>query len=471
MKHGLLSVLMPVHNEQAFVRKIVHRVLEVDLPEGLDRELIIVDDGSTDGTSEILAQLGAEHPDRIRVFRQNPNQGKGAAIARAIEEMRGDIAVIQDADLEYDPADFRQLLDPILTGHADVVYGSRFASRSSRRVLNYHHSLGNTFLTHLSNLTTGLNLTDMETCYKVFRADVLRTIPLRSKRFGLEPEITAKVAKRDCVVYEVPINYHGRTYREGKKIGWRDGLEAVSVILKYWAIDDCVNERHGHHILRSLSGARRFTQWMVGTLEPFMGQRILEIGSGIANISRQLPKRERLTLSDVDDEYLRLLEQAFRHYESVDVIRLDLESDAHFDPIQERYDTVLCLNVLEHVDDDVSALRRMASALEPGGRLVVLVPQHESLYSEMDRELGHFRRYRARDLTDKMSEAGLRVVHVQDFNAMGALGWFTSARLLGRKQMDTPSLKLYDVTVPIHGRLERWLPLPGLSVIAVGEKS
>ncbi len=470
MESRLLSVLMPVYNERAFVRRIAKRVLDAPLPEGLERELVMVDDGSTDGTEAILAELAEAHPDVIRVFRQPLNQGKGAAIARAVEEMRGDIALIQDSDLEYDPADYANLLEPILRGHADVVYGSRFASRSSRRVLNYHHSLGNSFLTHLSNATTGLNLTDMETCYKVFRADILRTIPIRSRRFGIEPEITAKVAKRNCVVYEVPINYHGRSYAEGKKIGWRDGAEAVGVILKYWAIDDCFDERYGHDILNSLSGARRLTEWMVETIEPFLGQRILEVGSGIANISRQLPKLERLTLSDNDDQYLRLLHQGFRHFEVVDVARLDLTSDEDFAALQRRYDTVLCLNVLEHVEDDEAALRRMIGVLEPGGRLIVLVPQHRALFSAMDRELGHCRRYSSRELRRKMEDAGLSMERMMDFNAFGALGWLASARVLGRREMNRAMLKAYDMLVPVHGRLEKHLPLPGLSVIGIGIK-
>ncbi len=466
----LVSILMPCYNERPFLRRIVSMVLEAPLPEGCERELVIVDDASTDGSSALADRLGAEHPDLIRVFHQERNQGKGAAIARAVDRMRGEIAIFQDADLEYDPSDYPRLLEPILKGWADVVYGSRFLGTASRRVLNYHHTLGNILLTHLSNLSTGLNLTDMETCYKAFRADVLRTIPIRSKRFGLEPEITAKIAKRNCVVYEVPIRYHGRTYIEGKKITWRDGVEALGVIAKHWVVDDCFDERYGHAILHSLSSARRFTGWSVKVIEPWLGQRILEIGSGVANISRQLPKREHLTLSDCDEEYLKLLRHAFRHYDMVDVVRLDLNEDQDFDRVERRYDSIVCLNVLEHIEGDRAALARMARLLDPGGRLILQVPQYRFLMSDMDRELGHYRRYDADELADKIAGAGLEVEGMRNFNSLGTLGWLVNARLLGRRHLGRVQLKAYDMLVPLLRRIESLANLPGLSLIVVGRK-
>lgn len=238
----LLSILVPIYNERANIERCIERILAAPLPEGLARELILVDDASTDGTSELVQAIAERHPESVWAFFQQRNQGKGAAIRRAIREMRGQYAIFQDADLEYDPREHADVLRPILEGDADVVYGSRFASRPMRRVLNYHHAIGNWVLTTISNWFTGMNLTDMETCYKAFRTDVLKTIPLRSNRFGIEPEITAKIAKRNCVVYEVPISYHGRGYAEGKKIGWRDGISALVTILKYWIIDDCFED-------------------------------------------------------------------------------------------------------------------------------------------------------------------------------------------------------------------------------------
>jgi glycosyltransferase involved in cell wall biosynthesis len=225
-----LSVIMPVYNERATLRQIVYRVLEV-VP--MELELICVDDGSRDNSREILAELQAQHPQQIRVVLQPRNMGKGAALRRGIQEATGDFVVIQDADLEYDPAEYALLLQPLLEGKADVVYGSRFLGGRPHRVLYFWHSVGNWALTLLSNCLTNINLSDMETCYKAFRREVIQSIPLEENRFGFEPEITVKVAKRGLRIYEVGISYWGRTYEEGKKIGWKDGFRALWVLLKY----------------------------------------------------------------------------------------------------------------------------------------------------------------------------------------------------------------------------------------------
>jgi glycosyltransferase involved in cell wall biosynthesis len=223
-----LGVVMPVYNEEASVILIAERVLtrqEV-------AELVIVDDCSRDGTWSRMQKI-AERDPRVRLMRHEVNQGKGAAIRTGIAAIGSGIVVIQDADLEYDPSDYPKLLEPILSGKADVVYGSRFLGGGSHRVLFFWHALGNRFLTLLSNMATNLNLTDMETCYKVFKKDLLRRIEITESRFGFEPEITAKMARLRARIYEVPISYHGRTYEEGKKIGWRDGIRAVFCIVKY----------------------------------------------------------------------------------------------------------------------------------------------------------------------------------------------------------------------------------------------
>jgi len=225
-----LSVVIPVFNEKATIHEILRRVRAVDLP----KEIIIVDDFSTDGTREILQELGSD-PD-LKVVFQPCNMGKGAALRAGFEAVTGDIVVIQDADLEYSPDEYPVLIQPILANKADVVYGSRFLS-GPHRVLFFWHYLGNKVLTTLSNMMTDLNLTDMETCYKVFRASVLKQIKLRENRFGFEPEFTAKIARARCRVYEVPISYSGRDYFEGKKIGWKDGVAAIFFILKYRFVD------------------------------------------------------------------------------------------------------------------------------------------------------------------------------------------------------------------------------------------
>jgi len=223
-----LSAVMPVYNEQATLQKVVERVMAVPL----EIELICVDDGSTDGSREILAQLQSQHP-QIKVLLQPKNTGKGAALRRGIQESTGDFVIIQDADLEYDPSDYPALLVPLIEGKADVVYGSRFLGSGPHRVLYFWHSIGNSILTLISNALTNMNMTDMETCYKVFRREILQSIPIDEDRFGFEPEITVKIAKRRLRVYEVGISYWGRTYEEGKKIGWKDGFRALWCLLKY----------------------------------------------------------------------------------------------------------------------------------------------------------------------------------------------------------------------------------------------
>lgn len=237
-----LSVLISVFNEKYTLAHVVEAVLAAVLPTGITREVIIVDDASTDGTDAVVRAIAIQHPEVV-TWRQPLNCGKGAALRMAIERASGDIIVFQDADLEYAPEEFPRLLAPILAGEADVVYGSRFLSNGRRRVLYFWHSLGNRLLTLLSNMLTDLNLTDMETCYKMARADLLKSIPLRCNRFGIEPELTAKFAKRKCRIYEVPISYRGRTYSEGKKITWRDGFKAIGVMLWFKLVNDTYSTR------------------------------------------------------------------------------------------------------------------------------------------------------------------------------------------------------------------------------------
>ncbi len=465
-----LSILIPVYNERTVVERSLAQVLAAPLPENIERELIVIDDCSTDGTSEILDRLAAQDP-RIRLFHKKVNQGKGAAVRTAIEEAAGDFCIVQDADLEYDPSEYPKLLRPLLDGHADAVFGSRYLVSEQTRVLPYWHSTMNKSLTWLSNMFCNLNLTDMETCYKAFRADLLKSIPIRCNRFGFEPEITMKCAKRKLRIYEVPISYHGRTYEEGKKIGWKDGVKALGVILHFWLIDDLYVEPYGRAFLNNLTGTPQYLSWMTQVLRPHLGDTVLELGAGIGNIAaRLMSRRLHYVAAEKDPLYLHALTNRFLRTPNVSVVKLDPEQPNDFRELEETFDTVLCVNVLEYVSDPAAVIESAAGALHPGASMVILVPQSQALFGSLDKTLGHRRRFSRAELQALFEKVGFTVTGTHQLNKIGTPGWWLSAKLLRRKHISKVMLKLFDKTVWIWRRIDALLPWPGLSLIVLARK-
>ncbi len=465
-----LSILMPVYNERTVVERSIAQVLRAPLPEDMERELVIVDDASTDGTGSILTRLAENHP-AIRLFQHEVNQGKGAAVRTAIQQARGDFSIIQDADLEYDPLEYSRLLRPLLDGHADAVFGSRYLAGEQTRVLLFWHSMINKALTLISNMFSNLSITDMETCYKVYRTDLLKSIPIRSNRFGLEPELVMKSAKRNLRIYEVPISYHGRTYEEGKKIGWRDGIKAFGTVLHYWLIDDLYVEPYGRGLLNNLTGTPQYLSWVARIVRPHIGDSVLEIGAGIGNITgRLMARRLEYVAAEKDPLYLHALRNRFFRAPNVCVRPLDPTVERDFDGLEEAFDTVLCLNVLEALDEPGPTVRSLSRALKPGGTLLILVPQGPRLYCGVDCTLGNKRRFRLADVRVLVEEAGLRIEKVYQVNKAGALAWGIYGGLLGRKSINKLTLKLFDKSTWLWQRVDPILPWRGLSLIAVARK-
>jgi glycosyltransferase involved in cell wall biosynthesis len=472
-----LSVIVPVYNEQFLVEASLARLEVLGESSLLERiKVIVVDDASSDGTPEALARFreSRESKNNPRLswlfLRHEKNSGKGAGIRTGLAQVDTELVVIHDADLEYHPVDLLKMIEVFLYEDADAVFGSRFLASGYKRALFFRHELGNKFLTLLCNLVCDLNLSDMETCYKMVKSNLLKSIPLESSTFDVEPELAIKLAKRGSRIFEVPINYSGRTYAEGKKITWEDGFRALLAIARYAASDRIYTEDEaGGAILERLNRAPRFTRWMADMLRPFVGDRVLEVGAGTGNMSVHLMPRSCYWATDVNPLYLDYLVRLGAARPYMRVARTNaMERESY--PRGQSFDTVVCLNVIEHVEDDLQALRNVRDALEVGGRAIILVPYGPGLYGTLDEVLGHFRRYTREQLAGVAERAGFRVEHVLKFNRPGVPAWWLNGRVLHRRTFGLGQIRMLNLLTPLFRLIDPWLPLPPLSIIAILRK-
>ena len=466
-----LSILCPVFNERHLVGASLTRVLEFESPLVSRLELIAVDDCSTDGSWEALNELGGGDS-RVRVYRHDRNRGKGAAVRTALEHATADVCIVHDADMEYNPDDIPSLLRPFIEEGADAVFGSRFLAAPYRRALMHRHTVMNKALTSASNWLTDLNLSDVETCYKAVQTHLLKSIPLRSNDFRFEIELTFKLAKRRARIFEVPIRYTPRSYEEGKKIRAKDGPLALAAMLRYSLIDDIYDEdEYGSNILADLQDARRFNKWLADTVRPHIGDRVLELGAGIGTLTSQFIPRELYVASDINPNYLHYLRAYATGKPYLRVAKIDAQDAEDFSDLTGVFDTVLMINVLEHVSNEQHALANLFRALQPGGRAIILVPQDPRLFNSLDTVLEHRERYTASGLRRSLEQAGFRVNQIFDFNRLSVPAWFLSGHILKRKRFSRIQLKILEVLMPAVRRFDRLLPWQGLSVVGIGVKS
>jgi len=335
----------------------------------------------------------------------------------------------------------------------------------------FRHTWLNKALTFVANVFTDLNLSDIETCYKAIRTPLFQSIPLRSDDFRFEIEIAFKLAKRRARIFEAPISYLARSYQEGKKIGHKDSLRALTAILRFWLIDDLYkDDEYGSHILASLEKVRRFNLWMGRTLAPYVGDRVLEVGAGIGTLTNQFIPREFYLASDINPSYLSYLRAYSVGKPYLRVRHIDAGVPGDFAGLDGKFDTVLMINVLEHVPDEQVALDNIRSSLAAGGRAVILVPQHPALYGTLDHALDHRERYTRKSLQEGLERAGFRVEKVFDFNRFSVPGWWFNGKVLRRRTFSRVQLKVLQMTMPMLRRLDRILPWGGLSLIAVAVK-
>ncbi len=453
-----LSIIIPVYNEINTILEVIRQVKQ----EPHDKEIIIVDDCSNDGTRELLQGI---HDNDIRVIFNEENKGKGNALKQAFPLVTGDIVIIQDADLEYYPDEYGNLIEKILQGKADVVYGSRFLG--AHRVFHFYHYVGNLAINFMANVLLNTNLTDLMTGYKAFKSEVVRKIILEADGFGIETEITVEVFKRGYKVYETPISYNGRGYDEGKKIRWTDFFKCL-----YWLIRSISRGIDvGQDTLLKMRLMVNNNIWSYNKIKPFLGKNVLETGSGIGTFSKYLAGKDRdVVFSDINNEYLKYLKNRFISNPRVKVVKADA-SKPQESFSAEQFDTVISINVLEHLDTSDESLLGLCGILEKGGLLLLIVPAHKALFSLMDKRLGHYRRFSRKGLKEKVEAAGFSVQKAEYMNFLSAIGWFIAFNIFKKQAMSRFTIICADKLIPLTAFLERYIKFPfGLSVFLVAKK-
>lgn len=456
-----LTVIVPVYNEDISLPMSIERLMNVDL----DMEVLIVDDGSTDETPTQIKRLMQRFP-AIKALRHRKNMGKGAAIRTALKKASGELVVVHDADMEYDPVELKLLIEPIRKNRADVVFGSRFLG--AHRVFLFWHHIGNKFLSLLANVLYNTNLTDLMTGYKMMRLEHLKSFDLRSNGFEIEAEITAKVFRSKLRVYEIPISYEGRTWVEGKKTYWFDGVRVFLTLIKFrlWVLSV------GEETLNRISKMRKFNWWLFNKFSHHLGDRVLEAGCGTGTLSYYLRNKPLVVCLDYEQHYVERLAREYQHYPNMKFYQTDLNKIDVEPPPENQFDSIICVNVLEHIEHHGRALDGFFKLLKPGGKLMLYVPAHPFLHCEMDDHLGHFRRYTPSLMKELASKHGFEAALVEYANLFGWFGWFLNGKILHKKILGSSQLSFYESLTPIFQFIERSIEksvgLPfGLSLNAV----
>ena len=489
----LLSIIIPAYNEEKTLADIVKKVLAVQLPNNLKKELIIVNDASKDNTLNIANELSKNNKE-IKVLTNEVNLGKSQTVRRGLLESKGDLVIIQDADLEYEPTDFVEMVRLLIQNNYDVVYGNRFGRQN--KIIYIKNYLGNKFISFVSNIFTFPNLRvwipDMETCYKLINGKIAREIAnglSATSNFGFEPEITAKLGKykkehkQTLRMGIYPIYYNARSIEEGKKMkAFEDGFKALKEILYYnfaplnLDFDFKEIDEEGEETLEVLTLAPRFNKWMFETIQPYSKGLVLEIGSGIGNLTDQyIQNGYDIVASDIRDSYCTTLREKYKAEEKVkEVVNMnvvDPDFDKKYSKYFGKFDTTVALNVVEHIEDDVKAIENISKLLKKGGNAIILVPSYQLLYNRLDKELFHYRRYNIKLLKSRFHPSQYSIVKAFHFNFAGILGWFVSGKLQNNKTLPESQIKIYNALVPLFRIIDMVLFRSiGLSTVCVAKK-